>query len=186
MLILTLLLATLDETAQLRRRATAYVIAHRAELALADSDQLRTEPNPPPGERSFRFQQYRSGVPVDAGSLEIRFDAKGRFSVQDFLVREPLVDPRPRIAAHEALAVARARFPFAEPKLEEPKLRIASRDWLQWRLRKRVAPRARLLWQVTCHLAPLSWDIYVDAHTGKLVADVQTQMCGGPPPLQPE
>lgn len=116
---------------------------------------------------STRFQHFYKGLEVD-GSVTIHAEREGRSWVRNEL-RPFALDVRPSLSTSEALALSRSFNPIVQPTAE-PELKVWPRA---------DAGTARLVY-VTSFAHPGARgegdQIVVDAHSGKLVAELTTQI----------
>jgi Zn-dependent metalloprotease len=153
--------ATAEERAQafLARHGKAFGIARPATELVLERRQVERD-----GATHLRYRQVYQGVPVFAGALRVHLAPAGAITaVNGTIVPDLALDPRPRLAAPEAAAIAGggegAGSGGAAPRL------VVFRAGLI----RGVPGPDHLAWEVATGAAAEREHVYVDAHTGKVI-----------------
>ena len=129
-----------------------------ADLSLASSEETLIG-------RQFRFVQSYRGIPVAGAEVKVSFNADGEVvAVSNTAVPDISVSVRPELRPRDALRIARAAVP---PDAGDDEERSSASASLVVKADERGA---FLAWEVVLATSGPTWEVFVDAHSGELLA----------------
>ncbi len=150
---------------------------------LSDANaQLEAQPaqRDPYGFTHLQFRQHHHGIPVFGARLNMHFNPAGKAAaVNGTLIPTPDLSLDPRIMPNDAAYRALQAFErehqtndVAAIVIDEPELMFYRRN-----LERGIADDTFLVWRVAAgHVAAAQEDLFIDAHSGKLVDRLPTRL----------
>ena len=156
-------------------RADAFLASYGSAFGLPDVAHARVDrvtARDALGMEHVRYRQLHAGIPVTGGELAVHLRGAAVVAVNAKILHvAEKVDVTPSIEASDALDRARAivdkHYPYAAATLSEPRLEVFNRGLLEGRL-----TATRLAWFIEARGQSLWRYIWIDAHTGARLLDI--------------